>query len=209
MLASARRSLVAFAFAGAGAVVAAPLFAGPARTPLLAPKPAVADAPAAADGGDEAKIDWKSLTDAEWKKRLTPEQYRILRKHGTEQAGTGKYEHSKVAGVYECAGCGQALFVSDAKYDSGCGWPSFTEPVDGLQSEAVGATLDRRFGMVRTEVHCKRCGGHLGHVFNDGPGPNGLRFCINSASLKLDPTKDAAEKAPVEKSAGEKANAGN
>ncbi|QDT15966.1 peptide-methionine (R)-S-oxide reductase MsrB [Alienimonas californiensis] len=189
-IASARRSLVAFAFAGAAAVVAAPLFAGPARTPLLAPKPAVADAPASADG-DESPTDWKSLTDTDWKKRLTPEQYKILRKHGTERAGTGKYEHSKVAGVYECAGCEQPLFVSDAKYDSGCGWPSFTEPVDGLDSKAVGASIDRRFGMVRTEVHCKNCGGHLGHVFNDGPGPNGLRFCINSASLTLDPTEAA------------------
>ena len=123
-------------------------------------------------------------TDEEWREQLTPEQYEILRRKGTERAGTGKYAYSKDDGMYRCAGCGAALFSSDAKFESGTGWPSFTEPA---LAEAVEVHEDRSHGMRRTEVTCRACGGHLGHVFPDGPGPDGLRYCINSASLDLEP----------------------
>ncbi len=124
------------------------------------------------------------LTEDEWRQRLSPEQYMILRQKGTERAFTGKYEKNKQAGLYKCAGCGLPLFVSDTKYDSGSGWPSFTAPA---AADAVEAHRDVSHGMVRTEVTCARCAGHLGHVFPDGPGPEGLRFCINSASLDFEP----------------------
>ncbi|MBO9519171.1 MAG: peptide-methionine (R)-S-oxide reductase MsrB [Porphyrobacter sp.] len=124
------------------------------------------------------------LTEAEWREKLTPEQYQILRQSGTERAFTGKYEKNKAAGEYVCAGCGQPLFESSDKYDSGSGWPSFTRPAaDG----AVEEHRDMSHGMVRTEVLCSNCEGHLGHVFPDGPGENGLRYCINSASLDFKP----------------------
>jgi peptide-methionine (R)-S-oxide reductase len=125
-----------------------------------------------------------NLTEAEWRERLTPEQYHILREHGTERAFTGKYESNKAPGMYYCAGCGEPLFDAGAKYNSGSGWPSYTAPVEG---EAVTEITDRSHGMVRTEVRCAKCEGHLGHVFPDGPGPNGLRYCINSASLDFKP----------------------
>ncbi|MDF8333191.1 peptide-methionine (R)-S-oxide reductase MsrB [Novosphingobium cyanobacteriorum] len=132
-------------------------------------------------------VDKLNLTEAEWRERLTPEQYQILRQHGTERAFTGKYEKNKAAGDYTCAGCGAPLFESDAKYDSGSGWPSFYAPVD---DEMVDEITDRSHGMVRTEVRCARCDGHLGHVFPDGPAPTGLRYCINSASLDFKPKED-------------------
>ncbi len=124
------------------------------------------------------------LTDAEWRERLTPEQYRILRKAETERAFTGKYDANKATGVYMCAGCGAPLFTSATKYNSGSGWPSYTAP---LAEDAVEEHRDFAHGMIRTEVRCARCEGHLGHVFPDGPGPDGLRYCINSASLEFKP----------------------
>ena len=124
------------------------------------------------------------MTEAEWRERLTPEQYAVLRQAGTERAFTGKYENNKQAGLYTCAGCGAPLFSSDTKYNSGSGWPSYTAPVE---DGAVAELRDVSHGMVRTEVRCAKCEGHLGHVFPDGPGPTGLRYCINSAALDFEP----------------------
>jgi peptide-methionine (R)-S-oxide reductase len=123
-------------------------------------------------------------SESEWREELTPEQYEVLREKGTERAFTGAYWDSKEGGTYRCAGCGQELFSADTKYDSGTGWPSFYEAMD---SDAVELVPDSSFFMRRTEVVCSRCGGHLGHVFDDGPQPTGKRFCINSCSLELDP----------------------
>ena len=124
-----------------------------------------------------------ALTDAEWRERLSPEQYRVLRQHGTERAGTSRLNAEKRSGVFLCAGCGEALFASDTKYESGSGWPSFTAPQEG----AVETTEDDTLGMRRTEVHCARCGGHLGHVFDDGPKPTGKRYCMNGVAMTFRP----------------------
>ena len=128
-------------------------------------------------------------TEAEWRQALDDEQYRILREKGTERAFTGKYWDDKREGVYRCAGCGEPLFDAATKFDSGTGWPSFTAPVADAN---VATHEDVSFFMKRTEVTCARCGGHLGHVFDDGPRPTGLRYCINSAALSLEPRDDTA-----------------
>ena len=130
------------------------------------------------------------LGEEQWRARLTPDQYRIVRQKGTERPGTGRYLHAETAGSYRCVACGLELFRSEAKFDTGCGWPSFSAPAT---STHVTEVPDPSLGIVRTEIACSRCGAHLGHVFDDGPRPTGLRYCVNSASLDLeaDPTPDA------------------
>ena len=160
----------------------------PAATPEAAPEPqathqpdAAAEEPVGAEGN--TSVTKLERSDEEWQRLLSPEQYQILRQKGTERAFTGKYWDTKTKGVYKCAGCGLELFESDAKFDSGCGWPSFFKPLAGAH---LTETQDSSLGMRRVEITCSRCGGHLGHVFTDGPEPTGLRYCINSASIDLD-----------------------
>ena len=124
-------------------------------------------------------------TDAEWRKLLTHKQYYVLRDHGTERAGSSPLDHETRKGIFQCAGCDLPLFSSETKFDSGTGWPSFSQPL----ANAVGTSEDRSFMILQTEVHCRRCGGHLGHVYNDGPKPTGLRYCINGVALKFLPDK--------------------
>jgi len=126
-------------------------------------------------------------TPDEWRKLLTPEQYSVLREHGTERAGTSPLDKNYAAGLYECAACSLPLFSSETKFNSGTGWPSFYKPLDN----AVGDTVDKSYFMTRTEIHCRRCGGHLGHVFEDGPPPTGLRYCMNGVALKFVPKAGA------------------
>ncbi|MBI2716831.1 MAG: peptide-methionine (R)-S-oxide reductase MsrB [Rhizobiales bacterium] len=126
-------------------------------------------------------VDYRNLSDAEWRKRLSPTQYDVLRKHGTERPGSSALNGEKRKGTFACAGCDLPLFSSDTKFESGTGWPSFYQPLP----DAIGTTSDRSLFMVRTEVHCKRCLGHLGHVFDDGPKPTGLRYCMNGVALKF------------------------
>jgi peptide-methionine (R)-S-oxide reductase len=136
----------------------------------------------------EKAIDFKNLSEAEWKQRLSPAQFDVLRKHGTERAGTSPLNHEKRKGTFACAGCDLPLFASDTKFESGTGWPSFYQPLEN----AVGKREDRSFGWKRTEVHCRRCGGHLGHVFDDGPKPTGLRYCMDGYALTFHPTTPTA-----------------
>jgi peptide-methionine (R)-S-oxide reductase len=126
-------------------------------------------------------------TEDEWRRSLTPEQYSVLREHGTEPRGSSPLNVEKRDGMFVCAGCGQALFPSDTKFESGTGWPSFWAPIEG----AIGTTTDRSYGMTRIEVHCTRCGGHLGHVFPDGPPPTGQRYCMNGLAMEFQPGKSA------------------
>ena len=135
---------------------------------------------------EKAKTDTNiPKTDEEWRAVLTPEQFQVLRQHGTERAGTSPLNKEYRRGVFLCAACGKELFTSDSKFESGTGWPSFFTPLE----DAVDTTTDRKFGMVRVEVHCARCNGHLGHVFEDGPPPTRLRYCMNGVSLKFEPGK--------------------
>ncbi len=135
---------------------------------------------------EDVGLDTLPKTEADWKKKLSPEQYHVLREHGTERAFTGELWNSKKEGVYVCAGCGQPLFSSDTKFDSGTGWPSYWKPIN---EQSVETHEDNTLFMSRTEVVCSRCQGHLGHVFDDGPRPTGLRYCLNSAALKLEAAK--------------------
>ena len=134
------------------------------------------------DDTNKPTVDKIHRSDEEWRAKLDAEQYRVAREKGTEGAFTGKYWDTKTAGNYRCIGCGELLFRSESKFDSGCGWPSFTQPNDGI---VVEEQRDETLGMVRVEVHCSKCESHLGHVFNDGPAPSGLRYCVNSESIQL------------------------
>ncbi|MEM7726076.1 MAG: peptide-methionine (R)-S-oxide reductase MsrB [Cyanobacteria bacterium P01_A01_bin.45] len=129
-----------------------------------------------------------SKTEDQWRKELTPEQFKVLRKHGTERAGTSPLDKTYAPGTYECAGCGQPLFTSETKFNSGTGWPSFYAPIEG----AIEKSVDKSLFMTRVEIHCSRCGGHLGHVFEDGPKPTGQRYCMNGVSLKFVPSEESA-----------------
>ena len=163
-----------------------------AAAPAAHPAPAAPAAPPAAPRTEIPPVGSKvERTDAEWKEALTPQQYDVLRKKGTERAFSGALWDEHRAGIFSCAGCGAPLFSSKAKFDSGTGWPSFYEPVEDGR---VATSVDKSWFSTRTEVHCARCGGHLGHVFDDGPKPTGLRYCMNSAALTFTPSPDSPKR---------------
>ncbi len=163
-----------------------------------APMPADADAPEPAVNNPavlgRVPDDQLPKTEAEWRKRLTDQQFRVTRQKATDRAFTGEYTDTETPGTYRCICCGEPLFKSGEKFHSGCGWPSFTAPIDGVKGKTIAEHDDRTHFMIRTEVTCRRCGSHLGHVFNDGPPPTGLRYCINSSSIVLDAEKPTVTK---------------
>jgi len=186
--------LIASVLLTASAISAEPTAPAPKQAPTTGASPMPSD-PADAASQDPAlggrlPDDQLPKNDREWAKRLTPEQFQVARKKGTERAFTGKYWNTKTPGTYRCICCGEPLFRSGEKFDSGCGWPSFTAPIDGRKGTTVAEHLDTSMFMRRTEVTCRRCGAHLGHVFDDGPPPTGLRYCINSASIVLEPENE-------------------
>lgn len=150
---------------------------------IFAPEPDSRPATPAASATADGSAATVAKSDPEWRAELDPDQYRVLREHGTERPGTSPLNHEKRVGVFDCAGCGTPVYTSETKYESGSGWPSFFAPIPG----AVATTVDRSLGMTRTEVHCATCGGHLGHVFDDGPRPTGQRHCINGVALTFEP----------------------
>lgn len=161
----------------------------PASVPPTGASPMPTDPAATPQDAGRLPDDQLPKTEREWQQRLTPEQFQVARMKGTERAFTGKYWDTKTPGTYRCICCGEPLFRSGEKFDSGCGWPSFTAPIDGVKGTTIAEHADTSMFMRRTEVTCRRCGAHLGHVFDDGPPPTGLRYCINSASIMLEPKK--------------------